>query len=154
MSKRFIVFGLALAVAACDQPFIPSSPATPPQPPAPAAPEINSVRVGESVLITLGAADFVPFDEFGDEKWVRVIQVTSSETVTAESRVVVDNNSGVSSIYVGTRDPNIGRNCKSGTRSITCTIPANAGIGIVVTVYPAGRVTNPTFTFITQRVDS
>ena len=136
---------LVLAVAACDQPFIPSSPA---------APEILRVRVGESVRVTLGAEDFVPFDQFGDEKWERVIQVTSSETVTAESRVVVDNNVGLGAVYVGT-DDDTGKNCKYGTRSITCVVPANAGVGIVVTVYPAGpaRAANPTFTFITQRVD-
>ena len=155
MSPRALVASLALAVAACDQPVQPS-PSSPSQLPAPAAPAITSMRVGESVRITLGAADFVPFDQFGDEKWERVIQVTSSETVTAESSVVVDKNAaGLSAVYVGTSDPNIGKNCKYGTLSITCTIPANAGIGVVVTVYPAlSAVADPTFTLITQRVGS
>ena len=155
MLPRAFVASLAIAVAACDQPLRPS-PSSPSELPTPAAPEIRSVRVGESVRITLGAADFVPFDQFGDEKWERVIQVTSSETVTAESRVVVDNNQGLGAVYVGTPDPNIGKNCKYGTRSITCTIHPNTGIGIVVTVYPAGSAgaADPTFTFIAQRVES
>ena len=154
MLPRAMIASLVIAVAACDRP-LPLSP-SPAQVPAPAAPEIRSVRVGESVRITLGPGDFIPFDQFGDEKWERVIQVTSSETVTAEARVVVDNKVGLGVIYVGTPDPDIGRNCKYGTLSITCTISPNGGIGIVVTMYPAAPAgaADPTFTFITQRVES
>jgi hypothetical protein len=152
--KAFMAL-LAIAAAACDQP-LPLSPSSPSQLPTPAVPQINTVRVGESLRVTLGAADYIPFDQFGDEKWERVIQVTSSETVTAESRVVVENNAGLGEVYVGTPNSNIGKNCRYGTRSITCTIPSNAGIDIVVTVYPAGPAgaANPTFTLITQRVES
>jgi hypothetical protein len=152
---KAVVASLAIAVAACDQPLQPL-PSSPSQLSAPAAPEITRVPVGESVRVILGAQDFVPFDQFGDEKWERVIQVTSSETVTAESRVVVDNNVGLGAVYVGT-DYDTGKNCKYGTRAITCVIPANAGVGIVVTVYPGrggGAGASPTFTFITQRVES
>ena len=154
MLRRALVASLLIAIAACDQP-LQRSPSSPSPSPTPAAPETTTVRVGESVRVTLGATDFVPFDQYGDEKWERVIQVTSSETVTAESRVIVDNGAGLSTVYVGTPDPNIGKNCKYGTRSITCVVPSNGGISIVVDVYPAGSAAViPTFTFTAQRVES
>ena len=155
MFLKAFVPSLAIAVAACDQPIRPS-PTSPSQLSVPAGPEITRVRVGESVRVTLGARDFVPFDQFGDQKWERIIQVTSGETVTAESRVVVDTNAGLGEVYVGATDYDTAKNCQYGTRSITCVIPANAEVGIGVTVYPAGprEAANPTFTFITQRVES
>jgi hypothetical protein len=157
MFPKAIVASLAIAVAACEQPLQPS-PSSPSQLSAPAASAITRVPVGESVRVTLGAADYVPFDQYGDQKWERVIQVTSSETVTAESRVVLDPNAvGLGAVYVGTDSAATGRNCTSlaGTRSITCVIPANVGLNIVVTVYPVGSVAAepPTFTFTTQRVE-
>lgn len=160
MAAKVTVICLSIVIAACGSGYSPTQPLAPM--PAPEAPvRITRIGVGESVRIALGSEDYIPFDQYGDDLWRRELYVTSNETVTVESRVVVDDNSLIRALYVGS-NYETGKNCKYGSRSITCTIRANTEIPIIITAYPGpatpylfgiGPAVHPTFMFIAQQVE-
>ena len=163
MSTRVAVMCLSIAVAASGSECAPTLPLAPSAPASPVNPIVR-MGVGESVPVTLGPADFVAFDQFGDSKWERVIFVTSNETLTVETRIVLDDNTQLVDprlVFVGITSSETAKNCGYGARSVACTIPANGEIPIVITLYPGPGVTysngqpavSPTFTVITRRVE-